>query len=116
MSNNCLECGDKIIGRIDKNFCNDSCRNTYYNRYNKDVNNVMRSINRRLRKNYNILNQRDVKEGKTKANTGHLEKLCYKFGYFTHLRKYKNGSEYRFIYNIGYKVLENGWLLVVKND
>ncbi len=116
MSNNCLECGDKIIGRVDKKFCNDSCRNTYNNRYNKDVNNLMRSINRRLRKNYNILNQLNFKEGKTKTNKEHLEKLGYKFEYFTHLRKYKNGSEYRFIYNIGYKVLENGWLLVVKND
>ena len=31
----CLECGEKIIGRSDKKFCNDACRNSYNNKQNK---------------------------------------------------------------------------------
>ena len=31
----CLECGDKLFGRIDKKFCSDACRNAYNNKINK---------------------------------------------------------------------------------
>ena len=36
MEKNCLECGTRIIGRADKKFCNDSCRNSYNNKFNKE--------------------------------------------------------------------------------
>ena len=55
MSKNCLECNEKIIGREDKKFCSDGCRNAYNNKMNKDQNNLMRNINNKLRKNYRIL-------------------------------------------------------------
>ena len=29
MQKKCPECGDKIVGRIDKKFCSDACRNSY---------------------------------------------------------------------------------------
>ena len=54
MQKNCPECGDKIIGRIDKKFCSDGCRNAYNNRINKDSKNLIRNTNNRLRKNYRI--------------------------------------------------------------
>jgi predicted nucleic acid-binding Zn ribbon protein len=62
---NCLECGEKIIGRSDKKFCNDACRNAYNNKQNKDSNNLMRNINNKLRKNYRILTEINT-EGKLK--------------------------------------------------
>ena len=33
---NCLECSEKIVGREDKKFCSDGCRNSYNNKINKD--------------------------------------------------------------------------------
>ena len=66
MSKTCLECGDKIIGREDKKFCSDGCRNAYNNKMNKDQNNLMRNINNKLRKNYRILCELNPEEkGKT---------------------------------------------------
>ena len=62
----CPECGDKIIGRADKKFCSDSCRNTYNNALNKDSKNLIRNINNSLRKNYRILESLNP-EGKTKT-------------------------------------------------
>lgn len=116
MATYCLECGDKIIGRIDKKFCNDGCRNSYNNKHNRDSSNLMRKINRRLRMNFKTLNELDFVEGKVKIHQDKLRKENFDFDYFTHLKTYKNGSEYRFIYNIGYKVLDDGWLLIVKNE
>jgi predicted nucleic acid-binding Zn ribbon protein len=57
MANTCLECGESLIGRSDKKFCSDQCRNTYNNRLRKDLNNTMRNINNILRKNRRILNK-----------------------------------------------------------
>ena len=50
MNKLCPECGDKIIGRADKKFCCDACRNSHNNALNKDSKNLVRNINNRLRK------------------------------------------------------------------
>jgi len=55
MEKQCLECGDKIVGRVDKKFCSDGCRNAHNNKVNKDSKNLIRNTNNRLRKNYRIL-------------------------------------------------------------
>lgn len=112
---NCLECGEKIIGRSDKKFCNDACRNAYNNKQNKDSTNLMRNINNKLRKNYRILVETNI-DGKTKVAQSKLESLGFDFDYFTNLKVYKNGSEYRFIYDYGYKILEEDFVLIVKNQ
>uniref|UniRef100_A0AAU6WW63 DUF2116 family Zn-ribbon domain-containing protein n=2 Tax=Chryseobacterium TaxID=59732 RepID=A0AAU6WW63_9FLAO len=110
----CLECGEKIIGRSDKKFCNDACRNAYNNKQNKDSNNLMRNINNKLRKNYRILTEVNI-EGKTKVARAKLVGLGFDFEFFTNLRVYKNGSEYKFIYDYGYKLLDDDFMLIVKN-
>lgn len=111
---NCLECGEKIIGRSDKKFCNDACRNSYNNKQNKDSSNLMRNINNKLRRNYRILSDINV-EGKTKAARSKLDGLGFDFNYFTQFKVYKNGSEYKFVYNQGYKILDDDYILIVKN-
>ncbi|AKK74409.1 hypothetical protein [Chryseobacterium gallinarum] len=112
---NCLECGEKIIGRSDKKFCNDACRNAYNNKQNKDSTNLMRNVNNKLRKNYRILKEINT-DGKTKITKSRLDNLGFDFDYFTNLKVYKNGSEYRFIYDYGYKLLEEDFVLIVKNQ
>jgi predicted nucleic acid-binding Zn ribbon protein len=112
---NCLECGEKIIGRSDKKFCNDACRNAYNNKQNKDSSNLMRNINNKLRKNYRILVEINV-DGKTKASKSKLDSLGFDFEYFNNIKFYKNGSEYKFVYDYGYKLLDDDFILIVKNQ
>lgn len=112
---NCLECGEKIIGRSDKKFCNDACRNAYNNKQNKDSSNLMRNVNNKLRKNYRILVEVNI-DGKTKVTRSKLDSLGFDFDYFTNVKVYKNGSEYKFIYDYGYKLLEDDFVLIVKNQ
>ena len=110
---NCLECGEKIIGRSDKKFCNDACRNAYNNKQNKDSSNLMRNVNNKLRRNYRILTETNI-EGKTKVAKSKLDGLGFDFSYFTQIKIYKNGSEYKFVYDQGYKILEDDFILIVK--
>ena len=67
MNKTCLECNDKIVGREDKKFCSDGCRNAYNNKINKDSTNYMRNINNKLRKNYRVLAELNP-EGKSKTS------------------------------------------------
>ncbi|NAW51393.1 hypothetical protein GNY06_08360 [Elizabethkingia argentiflava] len=109
----CLECGDKMLGRSDKKFCSDGCRNAYNNKHNKDYTNLMRNTHNRLRKNYRILCQVN-EEGKTKVSRQKLVALGFDFNFITQTIIYKNGSEYRFVYDQGYKILEENWILLVR--
>ena len=84
MSKGCLECGDKIIGREDKKFCSDGCRNAYNNKMNKDSNNLMRNINNKLRKNYRILSELNPDE-KSKTTKTKLLSKGFDFEFFKDL-------------------------------
>lgn len=115
MSKVCLECGEKIIGREDKKFCNDSCRNTYNNKQNKDTTNLMRNINNKLRKNYRILSELNPEE-KSKTTRSKLLQLGFDFEYFTSVYTTKNQTTYFFVYDQGYMPLENDWYIIVKRN
>lgn len=115
MSRNCPECGEKIVGREDKKFCSDGCRNAYNNKINKDSNNLMRNINNKLRRNYRILSELNV-EGKTKTTKAKLMAKGFDFDYFTNLLQTKTGNTYYFLYEQGYMPLENDYYILVKKD
>ena len=115
MSKTCLECGDKIIGREDKKFCSDGCRNAFNNKMNKDQNNLMRNINNKLRKNYRILCDLNP-EGKTKTTRNKLSSNGFDFEIFTSILKTKTGNTYYFVYDYGYMEIENEQYVLVKKE
>lgn len=111
----CPECGDKILGRADKKFCSDACRNAHNNSLNKDNKNLVRNINNRLRKNYRILESLNT-EDKTKTTKDRLLRLGFSFDYFTGIYTTKSGSVYYYLYDQGYLPLDNDFYLLVKKD
>jgi hypothetical protein len=116
MSNSCLECNEPFKGRIDKKFCSDACRNTYNNKFNKDTTNLMRKINRVLRKNRLILSKLNPK-GKSKTTKKTLIQNGFDFNYHTNTYITKNGKTYFFCYEQGYLILDNDfYALVVKQE
>lgn len=115
MSRACLECGEKVLGRADKKFCNDSCRNSYNNRFNKDSTNLVRNINNKLRKNYRILEGLNPEE-KIKTTKEKLSRLGFDFNYFTSIHVTKTGNTYRYVYNQGYLEIDNDFYLLVKKN
>lgn len=116
MERKCLECGDKILGRIDKKFCSDHCRNAYNNKLNKDSKNLVRNINNRLRKNYRILDSFPLNDGKTKTTKARLINKGFDFEYLTNLYTTKKGTTYYFVYDLGYLPLDNDYYMIVKRE
>jgi hypothetical protein len=111
----CAECSRPLKGRVDKKFCDDSCRNSYNNRLNSDSNSYVRSINNTLRKNRRILEETlPVTGGMVKITRSKLMEKGFAFKYFTHTYTNKKGTVYCFCYEYGYLVLEADWILVVK--
>ena len=115
MNKTCLECGEKIVGREDKKFCSDGCRNAYNNKINKDSTNFMRNINNKLRKNYRILSEINT-EGKSKTTRAKLLSKGFDFNFFTNILQTKTGNTYYFLYHQGYMLLDNDFYMLVKKD
>jgi predicted nucleic acid-binding Zn ribbon protein len=111
----CLECAEKIVGREDKKFCSDSCRNAYNNKINKDSNNFMRNVNNKLRKNYRILSELNT-EGKAKATREKMVNKGFDFDFFTNILQTKTGNTYYFLYDQGYRSLDNDYFMLVKKE
>ncbi len=112
----CLECGEVILGRADKKYCSDYCRNAYNNKLNKDSKNLMRNINNRLRKNYRILDSLALRDGKARTTKTKLLDKGFDFEYITHLYTTKKGATYYFLYDLGYLPLENDYYMIVKRE
>jgi len=115
MQKQCLECEEKIIGRSDKKFCSDACRNLYNNKLNKDETNLIRNTNNQLRKNYRIL-QKLNPNNKTKTTKSKMLNNGFDFNLFTSIYTTKVGTVYFFIYDQGYLPLENDFFALVKRD
>ena len=109
----CAECLEVILGRVDKKFCSDQCRNTFNNRNNSDSTNQVRNVNNILRKNRRILQELNPDEKKTK-HRNKLNELGFNFNYFTSVYKTQKGVVYYFVYEYGYLPIENDFFLLVK--
>ncbi len=115
MTKECPVCENKIIGRADKRFCSDYCRNSFNNQLNKDSKNLIRNINNRLRKNYRILEELNPNE-KTKTTKAKLFAKGFDFQHFTSIYVTKTGNTYYFVYDQGYLPLENDFYALVKRN
>jgi len=118
LTRKCPECGDEIIGRADKKFCSDQCRNTYNNRLNTEASNTVRNINNILRKNRRILQELNKQSGKTMVTKDTLLSSGFNFTYHTHTYTTKKGDVYQFCYEQGYLYIEDKdlFLLVTNKD
>ncbi|CAL68058.1 hypothetical protein [Christiangramia forsetii] len=115
MEKSCPECGEKIIGRTDKKFCSDYCRNAHHNNVNKDSSKLIRNTNNLLRKNYRILEELNPKN-KTSVSRTKLLAKGFNFEFFTSIYVTKTGNQYFFIYDQGYLKLENDFYALVKRN
>ncbi|UTW61153.1 hypothetical protein KFE98_14170 [bacterium SCSIO 12741] len=112
----CQECGTEIRGRADKKYCDDSCRNAWFNRHNRTTGNYMRKVNRILKNNRRILEELNPK-GTSKSTRKVLHREGFNFDFYTNIYRTKTGKEYHFCYEQGYLDIGNGhYALVLKKD
>ncbi|WP_373057656.1 hypothetical protein [Zunongwangia sp. H14] len=115
MQKNCLECGEKLVGREDKKFCSDYCRNAHHNKANRNENILVRNVNNQLRKNYKILQELNP-ENKGKTSKARLLEKGFSFNLITSIYTTKTGTVYYFVYDQGYLPLDNDFYALVKKN
>lgn len=115
MKNVCLECGDPLVGRVDKKFCSDQCRNIYNNRLKQYSNNYIRRVNNILSKNRRILAKLNP-SGKTTVHRNKLVEKGFNFSYFTNIYETKTGKQYYFVYEFAYLPLEKEYYALVMRE
>ncbi len=103
------------MGRRDKKFCSDSCRNNYNNDQNAQRGSLIRRVNGILRKNKRILEEMNP-SGKTTVHKEKLQNIGFDFQYYTNTYTTKKGDNYRFCYDQGYLLLDNDFVLLVRRD
>jgi len=109
----CPVCGDPIIGRVDKKFCSDQCRNTFNNKRYSAKGSLIQKVNRVLKKNHSILVALNTHQ-KTKVPRSKLLQEGFDFNYFTSLYETKKGSTYHLVYDQAYLQLSEDLLLLIK--
>ncbi len=115
----CLECSRTIYGRKDKKFCDDSCRNNYNNHQNRENTNIIRKVNRILKKNRQVLEEVSGLSGEKRTHKTHREILLnkgFRFDLLTSIYTTKEGKKYYYVYNYGYMDLGNNFFLIVKKS
>lgn len=108
-----MDCGEPLIGRADKKFCDDACRANYNNRRNSEESGYLRKVNNILKRNRKILETFNP-DGKVKWQT--LMNEGFNFNYITDMSETTEGAQYRFCYEYGYCLLDNGEVLLVQGE
>jgi hypothetical protein len=111
----CPECGEYLVGRADKLYCTDHCRNQHNNRINSDQNNMMRSINNILRKNRRILELLLVDDA-SKSTRQLLAEQGFNFNYYTQSNIDRKGIIFYTCYDLAYAILERDMVQIIHRD
>ncbi|AEW02222.1 hypothetical protein A4D02_34670 [Niastella koreensis] len=113
----CVACNKPIKGRIDKKFCDDSCRNNFNNRLHNYSIPVVRNINKILRKNRWILE--DLLSGRKNKmliiERKELVEKGFQFEYFTELFHPYKKKQYYYCYDYGYRSINSKKVMAIKD-
>ncbi|MBD1421400.1 hypothetical protein [Sphingobacterium chuzhouense] len=110
----CLACGEPVVGRSDKRFCHDACRNAYNNKRNSLPNSFVRKINDILKRNRQVLGKVLGKEKMQKVTRERLLSKGFDFDFFTNQFSNAKGQIYFFVYEYGYLPLDEEVFLIVR--
>ena len=112
----CLTCGEPVVGRSDKRYCDDGCRNAYNNKLNSVPNNFVRKIDAVLKRNRRVLGEVLGEEKKQKVSRESLLAKGLNFDFFTYQLSNTKGQVYFFVYEYGYLRLGDETFLVVHKN
>ena len=91
----CKMCGRPVVGRSDKIFCCEACRNRWHYHFGEGHERYSRKVLSALRKNYEIMESL-LSEGRTSVDLLRMQDLGFKPAYITGHRRARYGhDEYR---------------------
>lgn len=106
---NCFNCGEVLVGRVDKKFCDSYCKSAFhYKEKQKNENKFYRRVESQIKLNRRLLKEFN-KSGKSTVRSDLLLNKGFSPDFFTHYWKNKKGEVYLFVYEFGFlRVKQNG--------
>ena len=112
----CIECDQRIKGRIDKRFCSDVCRSQYNNRISSKEAVFVRKVNSILARNRKVLRsfyQKQIKQ----VHLLQLESEGFNTRFFTNEYLSEDQKTYRFCYDFGlYIIRKDVYQIIEESD
>lgn len=102
---NCLSCGKKLSGRLDKKFCDSYCRNTYNNSTKREDELYIKNVNQAIRRNRRILKSL-CPIGKATVRKEVLDALNFQYKYFSMIYRSKQNQEYYVCYDYAFSPIK----------
>ena len=96
----CVQCGEPLVGRLDKKFCDSYCRNTYNNETKRPHEQFIREVNTIIRRNRRILRLL-CPQGKAVVRKEVLDQLKYDYRYFSGIYRTRS-AVYYLCYDYGF--------------
>ncbi len=109
----CLFCGKELIGRSDKKYCDDICRNNHNYQRNRCNDDVVKKVNKSLMSNRNVLMSLS-KNGKKIVKRQVLIDNDFDFKLMTGVYKTAKQHEYKLLYDYAYRCLNENEVLILK--
>ena len=113
MKRECAECGHKLVGRTDKKFCNDYCRNSFNNKRYRKEQYAKREIQGVLNVNYSILKSICSQNSVAESTLDHLAEKGYQMRFFTNLSLTGEGEVLRQCFDMSLLTKEDGSLFII---
>lgn len=115
--NKCGECGKVLTGRAGQKFCSVYCKSAYHYKISKLKESsiyvkieTQLKLNRKILKHYNQTGQSQIK-------VEMLKEEGFDFDFYTHTWTAKNGNQYFFCYEFGFRDLKDGkYMLIMWQD
>ncbi len=113
----CPECGGSLVGRSDRKFCCDDCRNSYHNRKYRIENGELKRVNKILKTNYLILKdlttaKRLTESGRIRCRITTLLSRGFNFKCFTSMDFDKRKNPKYSCYDISYSICKNDYIII----
>ncbi|MCZ4410352.1 hypothetical protein O3Q51_16165 [Cryomorphaceae bacterium 1068] len=115
MRRKCKICHEPIVGRTDKIFCSQACKNVYHSKLRYASKKAAIEINGYLKRNHGILLELLGKnKSQIKVYRNALETKKFRFMYHTHLHVNSRGKTFYYIYNLAWMEFSDDEILIIR--
>ncbi|MEL6636527.1 MAG: hypothetical protein AAFR05_07235 [Bacteroidota bacterium] len=112
----CPICAKPIVGRSDKKFCSLACKNKFHHPAQNQQGNLVKTVNRFLLQNFQIMEGifREEKKNKLMIPRMVLDQMGFHFNYCTGCYLNRQGKLYHYVYNYAWMAFSNQELMLLR--
>ena len=116
MKKKCIYCTAEFVGRSDKRFCSQSCKNNHNHSQRAATRSAVREIDTYLHRNREILQMlfEGTKETKIEVDRLVLVRAGFRFNYCTGVYVNKEGKMYYYVYDFAWMEFSSQVIMLIK--